>query len=60
LPKKHAGKSTFATNMVDSDLSSTQSENVMPLVGRSIVSEASEVGPGVPLFTFSKTSFLAL
>jgi hypothetical protein len=61
LPKKHAGcKTTIATNVVDSISSSKQSENVMPLVGRSLASEVGEAAPGVPLFSFSKTSFSAL
>jgi hypothetical protein len=67
LPEKHAGcKTTIATNMVaqsnvvDSISSSKQSENVMPLVGRSLASEVGEAAPGVPLFSFSKTSFSAL
>jgi hypothetical protein len=61
LPEKHAGcKTTIATNVVDSISSSKQSENVMPLVGRSLASEVGEAAPGVPLFSFSKTSFSAL
>jgi hypothetical protein len=59
--EKHAGcKTTIATNVVDSISSSKQSENVMPLVGRSLASEVGEAAPGVPLFSFSKTSFSAL
>jgi hypothetical protein len=70
LPKKIAGnlKPTIATNMVDSDSSSKkskkkkQSESVMPIVGKSLAShgEAGEAAPGIPIFTFSKTSFSAL
>ena len=55
LPENHAGK---PVKVVDSDSSSKQSENVAPLVaGKSLAGEAA---PGVPVFTFSKTSFSAM
>jgi hypothetical protein len=60
--EKHADKTTraIATKEVAFDSSSKQpdSENVVPIVGRSLANE--EAAPGVPLFTFSKTSFSAL
>ena len=55
LPENHAGK---PVKVVDSDSLSKQSENVAPLVaGKSLAGEAA---PGVPMFTFSKTSFSAM
>lgn len=57
LPEKLAADSDKPT-IVGSNSSSKQSENVVPIVGRSIV--PSEAAAGVPLFTFSKTSFSAL
>jgi len=51
LPENRAGK---PTKVVDS---SEQSENMAPIAGKSLAGEAA---PGVPLFTFSKTSFSAL
>ena len=57
LPENHASKAAIATKVAGSVSSSKQLENVAPIAGRSLPGEAA---PGVPLFTFSKTSFSAL
>jgi hypothetical protein len=57
LPQNQAGGKP--TKVLDLDSSSSkQSENVAPIAGKSLV--AGEAAPGVPFFSFSKTSFSAL
>jgi hypothetical protein len=60
LPENHAGKPTMVVNS-GSDSSSKHSENMVPIkmAGMSL-GPGGAAAPGVPLFTFSKTSFSAL
>jgi len=61
LPKSHASKPTNLKQVNSgSDSSGKQSENVLPMAVKSLPGEAGEAAPGIPVFTFSKTSFSAL
>ena len=56
MPENHAGK---PTKVIATDSSSKLSENVVPQAATASVGDVAP-GHGVPLFTFSKTSFSVL